>query len=188
MSSSAIGSIGAFGPGGRLGLVIGRQVIGARDEEGRALVALRVRSFEPVRPEQAGAGARAVTSAPVTPASASVLPSSAAASIEPGRHRPGPVAAAGARTPERLSPEEKAVVDRLRQRDAQVRQEEQAHAAAAGDLAGAIEYVYRTGPDGRRYAVGGAVPIRSRVLNGDPAEAAQLGARLAAAGQAATNP
>ena len=87
-----------------------------------------------------------------------------------------------------MSAEERAVVDQLRQRDQQVRQEEKAHAAVAGDLAGPISYVYQKRPDGRRYAVGGSVPIKARSVSGDPQEAAWLGARVSAAAQAATNP
>ena len=93
-----------------------------------------------------------------------------------------------ARTPDRLSPQDRAVVEQLRQRDAQVRQEETAHAGVAGSLAGPISYVYQHGPDGRQYAVGGSVPITVRTATGDPAEARRLGGKLAAAALAATNP
>lgn len=93
-----------------------------------------------------------------------------------------------ARMPDQLSPQDRATVERLRQRDAQVRQEETAHAGVAGSLAGPISYVYQRGPDGRQYAVGGSVPIAARATTGDPAEARQLGGRLAAAALAATNP
>jgi hypothetical protein len=58
-----------------------------------------------------------------------------------------------ARDPVDLTAEEKSAVDRLRQQDAQVRQEEQAHAGSAGATAGSIIYTYATGPDGRQYAV-----------------------------------
>ena len=69
-----------------------------------------------------------------------------------------------------------------------MRQEEAAHAAVAGDLAGPIEYVYQRGPDGRQYAVGGSVGIQAIVSSGDPAELRRIGARLAAAATAPTNP
>ena len=87
-----------------------------------------------------------------------------------------------------LDPAQRAALDDLRRRDQQVRQEERAHAAVAGDLAGPISYVTQRGPDGRLYAIGGSVPIEARVATGDPAEARRLGARVAAAAQAATNP
>lgn len=47
----------------------------------------------------------------------------------------------------------------LRQRDREVRAHEQAHQIAGGAHAGAPTYIYATGPDGRRYAIGGSVPI-----------------------------
>ncbi len=61
---------------------------------------------------------------------------------------------------DQLSPEEQAELDKLKARDAEVRTHEQAHVAAAGSLVrGGINYTYRTGPDGTRYAVGGSVSI-----------------------------
>lgn len=49
----------------------------------------------------------------------------------------------------------------LEARDREVRAHEQAHLAAAGDLAvGGASYSYQTGPDGKRYAIGGKVDIR----------------------------
>ncbi len=47
----------------------------------------------------------------------------------------------------------------LRQRDREVRAHELAHQIAGGAHAGAPTYIYATGPDGRRYAIGGSVPI-----------------------------
>jgi hypothetical protein len=48
----------------------------------------------------------------------------------------------------------------LKDSDRKVRAHEQAHLAAAGNLAtGGPTFDYRTGPDGRRYAVGGEVNI-----------------------------
>lgn len=47
----------------------------------------------------------------------------------------------------------------LRQRDRDVRAHEQAHQIAGGAHAGAPTYIYATGPDGQRYAIGGSVPI-----------------------------
>lgn len=59
-----------------------------------------------------------------------------------------------------LSPEEREQVAELRRRDAEVRQHEQAHLSAAGAHArGGPTFEYETGPDGRRYAVGGEVQI-----------------------------
>ncbi|NOQ47505.1 MAG: catalase, partial [Desulfobulbaceae bacterium] len=47
----------------------------------------------------------------------------------------------------------------LKQRDREVRAHEQAHLANAGQYAGGPSYSYQQGPDGKRYAVGGEVPI-----------------------------
>lgn len=59
-----------------------------------------------------------------------------------------------------LSPEEKAQVEKLKARDREVRQHEQAHLAASGGLAtSGANYTYQRGPDGVNYAVGGEVSI-----------------------------
>ncbi|WP_102798607.1 putative metalloprotease CJM1_0395 family protein [Bowmanella denitrificans] len=50
-------------------------------------------------------------------------------------------------------------VEELKQRDQEVRAHEQAHAATGGQHAGAPSYEFETGPDGKRYAVGGEVNI-----------------------------
>lgn len=59
-----------------------------------------------------------------------------------------------------LTEPEQREVEELRSRDAEVRTHEQAHVAAAGPLfRGGPYYDYRTGPDGKQYAVGGRVSI-----------------------------
>lgn len=59
-----------------------------------------------------------------------------------------------------LSAEALAVIAKLKARNSQVRQHEQAHLAAAGGLArSGATYVYQRGPDGVSYAVGGEVQI-----------------------------
>lgn len=50
-------------------------------------------------------------------------------------------------------------IAQLRTRDRSVRAHEAAHQAVGGQYAGAASYTYQNGPDGRRYAVGGEVPI-----------------------------
>jgi hypothetical protein len=82
-------------------------------------------------------------------------------------------AAAGAETKKAngdpLSEEEKKQVEELKKRDAQVRQHEQAHKAAAGGYAkGGPNFEYQTGPDGNQYAVGGSVQIDTSEVPGDP--------------------
>jgi hypothetical protein len=47
----------------------------------------------------------------------------------------------------------------LKQRDAEVRAHEQAHASLGGQYASPPQYEYERGPDGRRYAIGGEVSI-----------------------------
>ncbi|MEM9446315.1 MAG: putative metalloprotease CJM1_0395 family protein [Verrucomicrobiota bacterium] len=62
--------------------------------------------------------------------------------------------------PGELSPEEKKLVEKLKQRDREVRAHEQAHVSAAGAYArGGPIYTYQTGPDGKSYAIGGEVRI-----------------------------
>lgn len=67
-----------------------------------------------------------------------------------------------------LSEEEQKVVQELKQRDAEVRRHERAHAAAAGPYAGAATFEYVRGPDGNLYAVDGEVKIDAAPEN-DPA-------------------
>jgi len=78
---------------------------------------------------------------------------------------------ANAANPGDLTAAERRIVERLRQRDAAVRQEEEAHAAAAGQFAGAPQYTYVTGPDGQSYAVSGHVDIRAVNHSGRPEDA-----------------
>ena len=48
---------------------------------------------------------------------------------------------------------------KLSQVDAHVKAHEMAHKAAGGELAGSASYTYKVGPDGKKYAVAGEVPI-----------------------------
>lgn len=67
-----------------------------------------------------------------------------------------------------LTEEEQRLIVQLRRRDAEVTRHEQAHAAAGGQYAGAPQYEYTVGPDGRRYRTEGEVPIDSSPIPGDP--------------------
>ena len=59
-----------------------------------------------------------------------------------------------------MSEGDEALLKKLRARDAKVRGHEAAHVIAAGGQAqGLPTYAYQTGPDGRRYAIGGSVNI-----------------------------
>jgi hypothetical protein len=55
-----------------------------------------------------------------------------------------------------------AVVQKLKTMDSRVRMQERSQAAAGANLSGSPIYDYRTGPDGRRYAVAGEVAIAVR--------------------------
>ena len=68
-----------------------------------------------------------------------------------------------------LTAEEKQRVAELKAIDQRVRAHEQAHVAAAGGLArSGPSFSYITGPDGRRYAVGGEVQIDTSGVPNDP--------------------
>ena len=66
----------------------------------------------------------------------------------------------------KLSRENQDLVERLEARDAKVKSHEAAHIMASGGQAGMASYTYQTGPDGKRYAVGGSVNI-STMSTGD---------------------
>jgi len=185
----AIGSVSALAGRGQVGVVVSSQPIG-EPENGRQLVALRIREGEQAKASAQdsptnGLAAREAVGAAKGPAN--VQPNSETATPRQPDRQAAPSSSA-ARLPDDLSPTEKAAVSELQQRDQQVKQEEKAHAAVAGDLAGPINYIYQRGPDGRQYAVGGSVGISASTLSGDPEEAKRLGARIAVAANAATNP
>ncbi len=60
---------------------------------------------------------------------------------------------------EELTDEEQAEVQKLKDRDQEVRTHEKAHQSAGGQYASAPVYDYKKGPDGKDYAVGGHVNI-----------------------------
>lgn len=173
------------------GIVIATRKLGT-PQDGQQQVELTVLSRTPKSAAGTTSGAVPQVAAPLTGLRLSGLPQPLLQLQEqPGGEVPRGQAKsepALVSDPLELTPEERAEVDRLRIRDQQVRQEEQTHAANAGDLAGPISYTTVTGPDGRSYAVGGSVGIRAQALSGDPSEAERIGARLAAAAQAAVNP
>ncbi len=81
-----------------------------------------------------------------------------------------------------LTEEEKAQVADLKKIDQEVRAHEQAHKNAGGQYAGSASFGYQVGPDGRRYAVSGEVPIDIAPVEGDPAATvAKLNAVISAA-------
>jgi len=69
----------------------------------------------------------------------------------------------------KLSQEEIAQVAKLKKRDTEVRQHEQAHLSAAGGLAtSGASFSFQRGPDGASYAIGGEVSIDTSSNPGAP--------------------
>ncbi len=56
----------------------------------------------------------------------------------------------------------------MEDRDAEVKRHEQAHFQAGGKYASTPKYEYQTGPDGKRYAIGGSVDIDMSEVPDDP--------------------
>ena len=68
-----------------------------------------------------------------------------------------------------LDASERRELEKLKARDREVRAHETAHKTAAGSLVrGGAQFEFETGPDGRRYAVGGEVSIDTSKVPGDP--------------------
>ncbi len=90
---------------------------------------------------------------------------------------------------EELSREDQKKLLDLKKRDREVRAHEAAHQAAAGSLArGGASFTYETGPDGKRYAVGGEVSIDASPVPGDPQATARKMERVRAAALAPADP
>lgn len=91
--------------------------------------------------------------------------------------------------PQELSEDEKRQVNKLQDRDREVRAHEAAHLAAAGGLArGGASFSYQTGPDGRAYAVGGEVSIDTSPVDGNPQATIQKAQTIRAAALAPAQP
>lgn len=80
-----------------------------------------------------------------------------------------------------LSQSDQELLQRLQARDAKVRNHEAAHVMAAGGQASLPTYEYQLGPDGRRYAIGGAVNLSILSTGEAGADARQAGRALRAA-------
>lgn len=88
-----------------------------------------------------------------------------------------------------LGQEEQQQVEKLKQRDREVRAHEAAHMAAAGGLAmGGASFSYQRGPDGVMYAVGGEVNIDTSPVPDDPAATLQKAQQVQAAAMAPADP
>ena len=62
----------------------------------------------------------------------------------------------------------KKIIQKLKKRDRKVRNHEMAHKLTGGRYAGAVNYSYVTGPDNRKYAVGGSINIDTKPVPGEP--------------------
>ncbi len=87
-----------------------------------------------------------------------------------------------------LTPDEERQVELLAARDREVRAHEQAHKSAGGQHAGAISLSYTTGPDGKRYASSGEVPVDLSPVSGDPEATIQKLNQIARAALAPADP
>jgi hypothetical protein len=88
-----------------------------------------------------------------------------------------------------LTPEQVTEVQELADTDRKVRVHEQAHVSAGGALVkGGPHYSFRTGPDGKRYAVGGEVDIDTSPVKGDLDATIRKASRIQAAALAPAEP
>lgn len=88
-----------------------------------------------------------------------------------------------------LNQQEKRAVEQLQARDREVRAHEAAHKNAAGSYArGGANFEYETGPDGRRYAVGGEVSIDTAKVDGNPQATIQKAQTIRRAATAPAEP
>lgn len=95
---------------------------------------------------------RPATSTPETNAEESETTTTESASQRPARE---------AGESSRLTPEEQRQINDLQQRDREVKAHELAHKAVGGRYVTGGSFTFQTGPDGRRYAIGGEVTIDS---------------------------
>lgn len=87
-----------------------------------------------------------------------------------------------------MAPEEIQLLEQLKQTDREVRQHEMAHQIAGGAYTGGASYEYEVGPDGKRYAVAGEVPIDYGPVPGDPQATIEKMQTVIAAAMAPADP
>jgi hypothetical protein len=80
------------------------------------------------------------------------------------------------------------VINELERRDKEVRTHELAHAAVGGSFTGAPNYSFETGPDGKKYAVGGEVSVDLSTIAGNPAATIAKMQKVHSAALAPANP
>ncbi|WP_457560601.1 putative metalloprotease CJM1_0395 family protein [Caminibacter sp.] len=85
------------------------------------------------------------------------------------------------------NPKIKEEITKLQAIDNKVRAHELAHKAAGGSLAGAPSYGYVTGPDGKKYAISGEVPIKLH-KGKTPEETIKIAEQVKAAALAPADP
>lgn len=118
--------------------------------------------------------------------SAMAFSTALAPALGSGRAR-GEYAPAGQQ--QQLSNDEQRQVEKLKQRDREVRAHEAAHmAAGSGLVRGGASYQYQKGPDGKNYAVGGEVSIDSSPVRGDPEATLAKAQQIRAAAMAPADP
>lgn len=86
-----------------------------------------------------------------------------------------------------FSESEQREIEKLKRRDREVRAHEMAHQSAGGQYAGTASYSYTTGPDNRRYAVGGSVDIETSPAK-TPEETVKKADQIKRAATAPANP
>jgi hypothetical protein len=83
---------------------------------------------------------------------------------------------------------EQKVINELQLRDQEVRSHELAHASVGGASTGAPSYSFETGPDGKKYAVGGEVSVDLSRIDGNPRATIAKMQKVHAAALAPANP
>jgi len=89
--------------------------------------------------------------------------------------------AEGRKRSTQLSSADQQTIAKLQSRDREVRAHEAAHKSVGGSLAGSMSFSYESGPDGRRYAVGGEVSIDTGAERDPRATIAKMQRVIAAA-------
>ena len=108
---------------------------------------------------------------------------------EGGRAPSGGGSFEGVRSESELSPEEQKQVEELKKRDQEVRTHEAAHKAAGGQyVRGGASFDYQSGPDGKRYAIGGEVKIDTGEVKGDPEKTIEKAETIRRAAMAPAEP
>lgn len=91
--------------------------------------------------------------------------------------------------PKELDEKEKAELERLKERDKEVKKHEEAHKRASGGLLTVgPTYEYKVGPDGKKYAVSGDVQIDIAEVKGNPEATLQKAQQIKRAALAPEQP